>query len=286
MGTLIIGGTTASGKSSLAIALAQKHGAAIVSADAMTVYRELDIGTAKPTQAELQVVPHEGINIRNIDEECDVSAFCDIVSAAKRKHEHIIIAGGTTFWLSALVRPLADLPPSDPTIRAKLEALPDAHLALQDIDPAAAERLHPNDKVRIIRALEVQALTGKTQTQLHAEGAVYPPIDAEVAWLDHADLASRIHTRVLQMIEDGYVSEVDQILTNGWLPDSKPLRSFSYKHMIEHHQGELDLEEALRRTERDTRHFAKKQRNWARSLGWTASSKEAVYAKAKLAFGN
>ena len=284
MGTLIIGGTTASGKSSLAIELAQMYGAAIVSADAMTVYRELDIGTAKPSMEELQATPHEGINIRNIDEECDVSAFCDMVATAKRRHRHIIIAGGTTFWLSALVRPLADLPPSDAAIRAKLEALPDPHLALQSIDPAAAERLHPNDKVRIIRALEVQALTGKTQTQLHAEGSVYPPINAEVAWLDHPDLASRIHIRVLQMVEDGYVSEVDRVLNNGWPPNAKPLRSFSYKHMIEHHQGQLDLDEALRRTERDTRHFAKKQRNWARSLGWSPASKEEVYSRAKLAF--
>ena len=284
MGTLVIGGTTASGKSSLAIELAQMYDAVIVSADAMTVYRDLTIGTAKPSAEEMDLVPHFGINIRNIDEECDVSDFCALVKECQTDHGNVIIAGGTTFWLSALVRPLADLPASVPSIRKQFEDLAEPHEALKSVDPAAAERLHPNDRVRIIRALEVHHLSGKTQTQLHQEGALHPPIDAQIAWLDHENLAERIHLRVLEMVDNGYVEEVRSVVESGWSIDAKPLRSFSYKHMIAHHQEEIDLEESLRRTERDTRYFAKKQRNWARSLGWSKSTKEQVLAKAKLAF--
>jgi tRNA dimethylallyltransferase len=267
MGTLVIGGTTASGKSSLAIELAQLYKAVIISADAMTVYRGLDVGTAKPSAKELESVPHLGIDIRNIDQECDVSSFCSLVDEAKKEHENLIIVGGTTFWLSALVRPLANLPASVPSIRNQLAELEDPHTALLEVDPDAAARLHPNDRVRIVRALEVHTLSGKTQTQLHAEGAEYQPIDAEIAWLDHSDLAERIHLRVLEMVKDGYVKEVSTVLGAGWSPNSKPLRSFSYKHMFDHLNGDVDIEEALRRTERDTRYFAKKQRTGPGHLG-------------------
>jgi tRNA dimethylallyltransferase len=284
MGTLVIGGTTASGKSSLAIELAQLYNAVIVSADAMTVYRGLNIGTAKPDPSEMELVQHFGIDTRDIDQECDVSDFCALVKECQNNHRNVIIAGGTTFWLSALVRPLADLPASVPSIRKQFEDLLDPHDALRQIDPEAALRLHPNDRVRIIRALEVHKLSGKTQTQLHQEGAPYPPIEAEVAWLDQDDLAERIHLRVIEMVKEGYVAEVASVLKDGWPQDAKPLRSFSYKHMIDHHNEEIDLEESLRRTERDTRYFAKKQRNWARSLGWEKSTRDDVFLKANVAF--
>ena len=284
VGVLLLAGTTASGKSSLALHLAQKFGAAIVSADAMTVYRGLDIGTAKPTEEERSLVPHYGIDVRNLDQEFDVSAFVETVDKAMCAHKHIVIAGGTTFWISALVRPLAVLPPGDPSVRQRLEALQNPHAELVKIDPETALRLHPNDRVRVIRALEVHQLTGKTQTQLHAAGPRRAPLDAQTVFLDHPSSPVRIDQRLQKMIHAGYVEEVQSVLDAGWSPDLKPLKSFAYRHLVEHCLGGLTLDEAIRRTSRDTRHYAKKQRTWARNLGWGTSDDDHAINCAKRAF--
>ena len=123
MSLLLIAGTTASGKSSLAVSLAKAHDAVIVSADAMTVYRGLDVGTAKPTPEERAATPHLGIDVRDIHEPFDVSDFVDLVETAKREYPRVIVAGGTTFWLSALVKPLAPLPPSSPALPCAQEVV-------------------------------------------------------------------------------------------------------------------------------------------------------------------
>ena len=284
MSVLLIAGTTASGKSSLALQIAQEFRAVIVSADAMTVYRGLDIGTAKPTQAERESVPHFGIDERNIDEDFDVSCFVDMVDKTIEEQERVIIAGGTTFWLSALLRPLAELPPANPDVRNALNQLDDPHRVLSEVDPATASRLHPNDRVRVIRALEVFEVTGRTQTQLHADGPKRPPISAEVVFLDRPDSHERIENRLGQMLESGYVGEVQGILAAGWQASAKPLKSFAYRHMVEHCVEGLPLDEAIRRTARDTRHYAKKQRTWARNLGWEAMGADDALNVARKAF--
>ena len=284
MGVLLIAGTTASGKSSLAVELAERHDAVILSADAMTVYRGLDVGTAKPSLDERHRVPHLGIDIRDIDEPFDVSDFTSLVKSVRQEHSRVIIAGGTTFWLSALVRPLASLPAADAELRAKLETLDDPHRELAAIDAAAAARLHPNDRIRVIRALEVFHLTGETQTSLHAKGPRTAALDAEIIWLDRDDLRSRIHDRLQSMREQGYVDETKAALAGDPSAQSKPLQSFAYRHIIDHIRGVLDLDEALRRTERDTWQYARKQRTWARSLGWSLTDQNQVDHKAKSAF--
>jgi tRNA dimethylallyltransferase len=284
MGVLVISGTTASGKSSLALQLALEFDAVIVSADAMTVYRGLDIGTAKPTHEEREMVEHFGIDIRDIDQDFDVDAFTQTVDSAIEEHDRVIIVGGTTFWLSALLRPLADLPAGSLELRKKLGEQEDPHRALAEIDPATAARLHPNDRVRIVRALEVFELTGKTQTELHEAGPRRAPLESACVFLDREDWVERIDARTQEMVSAGYVEEVQGILNAGWSPQAKPLRSFAYRHMVEHCQGDLAIEEAVRRTARDTRHYAKKQRTWARNLGWTASSDHDVERALKTAF--
>ena len=196
-------------------------------------------------------------------------------------HERVIVAGGTTFWLSALVRPLADLPRSVPEVRGRLEEMEDPHTALRALDPEAAERLHPNDRVRVVRALEVHAITGLTQSELHQRGPKTPPLGATVAWMDHADIYDRINRRTAQMVEEGYVAEVEGLLNGGHNRDLKPLKAFAYRHIIEHCLDGLELDEALRRTARDTRHYAKKQRNWAKKLCWLPTDAESVRATAK-----
>lgn len=284
LGVLLISGTTASGKSSLALTLAQDFGAVIVSADAMTVYRGLDIGTAKPTIEERSMVRHYGIDEKQIDEDFDVSCFVDMVDRAVADHERVIIAGGTTFWLSALVRPLASLPAASTAVRASLNALEEPHFLLSQIDPDTASRLHPNDRVRVIRALEVYEITGKTQTELHAQEPKRQPIDAEIVFLDRENSQERIEQRIQSMLESGYVAEVQGILDAGWAPDLKPLKSFAYRHLVEHCNVGLSLDEAVRRTGRDTRHYAKKQRTWARNLGWKPVGQPEALLAAKRAF--
>ena len=276
MPVLLLAGTTASGKSSLAIELAERHDAVIVSADAMTVYRGLDIGTAKPSPKEQSRVRHYGIDLREPDQDFDVSAFVGVVDEVRSKHDRIIIAGGTTFWLSALVRPLAELPPSEPDVRARLEDMDDPHSALVAVDPEAANRLHPNDRVRVVRALEVHAITGLTQSELHERGPKTTPLAATAVWMDPADTYQRINLRTLEMMEQGYLEEVRGLLNKGLARGLKPLKAFAYRHMVEHCLDGLDLDEAMRRTARDTRHYAKKQRNWARTLGWIPMDPEAV----------
>lgn len=276
MSALLLGGTTASGKSALAVQLALLHDAVIVSADAMTVYRGLTVGTAKPTEAERQGVTHYGIDILDPNEAFDVAEFVALVDDVIERHPRVIIVGGTTFWLSALVRPLAALPASDAAVRAELELLDDPHTALQAIDPDAAARLHPNDRVRVIRALEVHAVTGRTQTSLHLDGPRRSPIEASIAWMDRDDAYERINQRVQTMAQSGYIEETQTALDRGYAPSIRPLRSFAYRSIVEHLLGEIDLDEALRRTARDTRHYAKKQRTWARNLGWTSATEAEI----------
>ena len=161
MAVLVIGGPTAVGKSQLALDIAKQIQAPIVSADAMTIYRGLDIGTAKPSVKELEQVQHFCVDIRAYNEPYTVGDFVDDVYHVLRNFEHVIIAGGTPYYLNALFRPLAPLPESQPDVRASLEQLADPHKILRQVDPISADRLHPNDKVRVIRALEVFEITGR-----------------------------------------------------------------------------------------------------------------------------
>lgn len=285
MSVLLLGGPTAAGKSDLAVELAERHGAVLVSADAMTVYRGLDVGTAKPPADVLAAWPHACVDVRDLHEDFDVAEFVSEVDAAVARAGRVVVVGGTPFYLQALVRPLAALPPGDPDVRQRLEALDDPHGMLRDIDPDSAARLHPNDRVRIVRALEVHAITGRTLTELHAAGPRRPPLDATVAWLDRPDLRERIDLRLGMMRDQGYVEETAWALGQPGGREAKPLRSFAYRHLVAHVDGALDLDEAIRRTARDTWRFARKQRTWARGLGWQPIDPDAARRRAAAAFG-
>jgi tRNA dimethylallyltransferase len=284
MSVLLLGGPTAAGKSDLAVELAVRHDAALVSADAMTVYRGLDVGTAKPDRSTLARHPHACVDVRDLHEEFDVAAFVAAFDAAAAAHPRVIVVGGTPFYLQALVRPLAALPPGDPGVRARLEALEDPHTTLLSIDPSSAGRLHPNDRVRIVRALEVHAITGQTLTELHARGPRRAPIDATIAWLDRGDLRARIDLRLEMMRGGGYVDEARWALGQETGRSARALRSFAYRHIVDHIDGACDLDEALRRTGRDTWRFARKQRTWARGLGWSPVDPAEARARAAQCF--
>ncbi len=272
MAVLVIGGPTAVGKSSLALEVATKLGAPIVSADAMTIYRGLDVGTAKPSAEELQQVPHYCVNIREYNQPYTVGDFVEDVYAVVAEREHVIIAGGTPYYLNALFRPLAPLPESVPSVRSELEQIENPHQQLEKIDPISAGRLHPNDKVRVIRALEVFQLTGRPLSEVQKDPPKRPPLDATVLWMDRDNLRPRIGLRIEQMLANGYLEECQRILDAGWDLSAKPLQSFSYKFWLSHLQGNLSFEEAKERTEIGTWHLARKQRTWSRNIGWQSIS--------------
>lgn len=284
MPTLVLGGPTAAGKTRLALQIACRYGAALVSADAMMVYRGFDVGTAKPPPSVLRRFPHAAVDVVDAGEDFSVADFVATVARVQQDNERVLVVGGTTFYLQALTAPLADLPPADPAVRAALERLPDLHARLLQVDPVAAARLHPNDRVRLVRALEVHALTGRPMSALHSETPARRP-DLAPCWLDRDDLRPRIGARLQQMAARGYVAEVQGLLARGVPADCRPMQSLGYRHLVSHLQGGMGLDEAWRQTERDTWVFARKQRGWARAQGWLVMTPAAVLERARQLFG-
>lgn len=265
-----IAGPTGAGKSELAIRLARAWGAVVVSADAMMVYRGMDIGTAKPTPAQRQGIPHHGLDLCEPDEAFDAAAFVALADDVIAEFPRVIVAGGTHLYLRSLVRGLVPATPVSPALRAALEAEADPWTRLAGIDPVLAARLHPNDRVRVVRGLETHAATGRTLSSMHAEHSLSPDrIGVAGIWLDHPDLDARIDARVGEMVEAGYLAEVERLFASGYA-ECKPMRSLGYRHFGAHLAGAVDLAEAVRATRRDTRRFARKQRNWRKILQWNA----------------
>lgn len=266
---LVLAGPTSAGKTAVALQVALQLGAVILSADAMQVYRGLDIGTGKATAVEQARVPHFGIDVVDIDAEFSAGDFVALGDQVIAAHPRVIVAGGTSLYLRALLRGLVQTPPVDPVLRARLEALDDPHAELLKVDPALAERLHPRDTLRLVRGLEVFLQTGQRLSELQDAHARAPDrIPHRALWLDRDDLSERIDARVHAMIAAGYVDEVRRVLAAGYDRGLKPLRSLGYRHLCDHLIDGLPLDEAIRRTQRDTRRFARKQRTWMRGLGF------------------
>lgn len=266
---LVLAGPTGAGKSAAALAVAERWGAVVLSADAMQVYRGLDVGTAKATPEERARVRHFGIDLVDPHEPFDAADFVALGDRVVAEHERVVVAGGTALYVRSLLRGLVATPPVEPGLRAELEALPDAHARLRSVDPVLAARLHPRDLKRIVRGLEVHAATGERLSDLQAAHASAPDrLDAVGLWLDRPDLDEVIDARVLQMLDQGYLDEVRGLLDRGLSRELKPLQSLGYRHLCDHLLDGLPLDEAIRRTQRDTRRFARKQRNWMKALGY------------------
>lgn len=268
MRPLVITGPTAAGKTAAAVAIASEYGAIIVSMDAMQVYRGMDIGTAKVDVETRERIPHRCIDIRNPDEDFSAADFVAEANAAIDSEKPVILCGGTPFYLRAFLLGLVPAPAVDLEIRRQFEAIENPHSMLQTIDPVLATRLHPNDKVRIIRGLEFHAVSGTRLSEMH-DADPQTRRDCEVVWIDADDIYARIDQRVLDMIAAGYLSEVRGLLAAGYSPALKPMQSLGYKHLAAHLLDGLDFAEAVRLTQRDTRHFAKKQRTFLRGLGFS-----------------
>ena len=268
---LVVGGPTGSGKSDLALRLAEEIDAEIVNADSMQIYRGLDIGTAKPSPEELARVPHHLIDIVSPDQAFTASDFRREASAAiediDRRGKKAIVVGGTGLYLRALLEGLVDSPTGDPELRRQFEEVPGEELfrRLAEADPETASRLHPNDRVRLVRALEVYAQTGRPISAFRAEhgfsGDYYDTLKMAIK-VERPELYRRIDARVDKMLEAGLVDEVRSLLARGYSRDLKSLRSIGYKETAACLAGEVSLDEAVTLIKRDSRRYAKRQMTW------------------------
>lgn len=273
MRALLIAGPTAAGKSAVAMTLAEEFDAVILSADAMQVYRGMDIGTASPTQEERAAVMHFGIDCINPDERFSAAQFMRLGHSVLQEHPRVLVVGGTSMYLRALIRGLVVTPEVNLELRAELEGADNLHDRLTQLDPDLAARLHPNDRLRIIRGVEV-AMTGPlTLSQLQRNHAEQPDLlTYDGVWVDRPDLYERIDRRVQAMMANGYLEEVQGLLESGYGAELKSMKTLGYRHLCDHLLNQLPLDEAVRRTQRDTRHFARKQRNWQKQLRVVATS--------------
>jgi tRNA dimethylallyltransferase len=276
---LALVGPTASGKSALAVAAARALGdVEIVSIDSMLVYRGLDIGTAKPTVADREAVPHHLVDLADPDEDWSVARFQAMARAAitdiEMRAKRALLVGGTGLYVQAVIDPLT-FPPEDRTVRIELEAesatpagLAAAHIELARLDPAAAARVEPGNRRRITRALEVIRITGRPFSSFGAGVQRYGPTVFPVrmvgVWLPRSVLAARIVRRVATMRDRGLVDEVRALRARG--PLSRTARqAIGYREVLAHVEGsEPSLDAALETTAARTRAFARRQRMWFR----------------------
>ncbi|MGE5706814.1 MAG: tRNA (adenosine(37)-N6)-dimethylallyltransferase MiaA [Bacteroidota bacterium] len=265
---LVLAGPTASGKTSLAIRLAQRFGGILLSADSRQVYRFFDIGTAKATRAEREAAEHRLIDIAEPTETLTAAQY-QRLAHEEIKQAHAsgaipILVGGTGFYIRSVTGGLSipEVPP-DPAFRASLQGRADLHERLMEIDPVAAGRIHRNDSVRIVRALEVFHHTGKPISQLQKKvECPYSLLYLALDWEREA-LYERIDARAHQMIEQGFVEEV-RFLAQKYGEDLPLLRTLGYAEILSCLRGESDLEGAIALIQKNTRNYAKRQLTWFR----------------------
>ena len=274
-------GPTASGKSALAMELVQRLPCDIISVDSALVYRGMDIGTAKPTAAELAVAPHRLIDLLDPTQAYSAADFCRdalremaAISAAGRIP---LLVGGSMLYYKALLEGLSPLPEADPQIRSQIEAEAQdvgwaaLHQQLLQLDPVAGARIHPNDPQRLSRALEVFRITGKTLTELTQQQRSelpYRTLQYAIAPSDRAVLRQRIAERFDAMLAQGFEAEVRQLFERGDLtPDLPSIRCVGYRQMWDYLAGVIDYEEMRYRGTVATNQLAKRQLTWLR--GWS-----------------
>jgi tRNA dimethylallyltransferase len=271
---IVVSGPTASGKTALALHLARTLPLEIVNADSLQVYRGMDIGTAKPSVSERREVPHHLIDIADPDEEYNAGRFVadaeEAIRGIRARGNFPLVAGGTGMYIRALLRGLDPLP-SDAGIRAALERRYEAEgsaalfAELRAIDPASASAIHPADRVRLLRALEVAAVAGAPPSGLKRRwteaGGRFRILFIAIS-LDRKELYGRIDARVDDMFRRGLVAEVRGLLANGYGPELKPMKALGYRHVVSHIIGALSLPDAAEQTKRDTRRYAKRQTTW------------------------
>ena len=288
---ICICGPTASGKTGLAVALAKRLDGEVVSCDSMQIYRGMDIGTAKPTLEEMQGIPHHLLDVASPSEDFSVSRYVELADKAVQdifsRGKTVIVAGGTGLYMDSLIQGRAFAPFPETGKRAALEREAEQQgieallERLEQVDPEAAKRLHPSDKKRIIRALEVYEETGKTITQHNEETRLLPPKYRPV-WLGLSFeprqlLYDRIDLRVDQMIGQGLVEEVRRLLESGISPRATAMQAIGYKEIAAALRGECDLDTAVEQIKLGSRRYAKRQLTWFRrnpAIRWLVQPRE------------
>jgi len=276
--TVILAGPTAVGKTQLALQVASRVPIEIISADSRQIYRYMDIGTGKPTLEQRAAVPHHLIDIVNPDEVFSAGQFAqkarELTRAIYSRGRVPLVVGGTFLYLNALLFGLFPAPPADERIRNRLlqEAMAQGserlHRRLMTLDPQVATTIHPNDSVRLIRALEVIEATGRKVSELRRMAARYraagPNTRIFALTAPIETIRKRVDARVEQMFEQGFVEEVRRLLSMGYKPSLFSFSSLGYRNVASFIEGKIDLQHAIAATKAQTRRYAKKQLLWMR----------------------
>ena len=276
---IILTGPTGSGKSETALALARKLDTEIISADSLQVYKYFDIGTAKPSLAVREEIPHHLIDILEPDEEFNAFDFktraLETIRELMSRDKIPILVGGTGLYIKVLCEDYDCAEGASPEIRDIIrqdisdQGVEKVYQELQRVDPEYAAKISKTDSLRIERALGVYLDTGKRFSEFHeGDSPDYDRFQIHTFILnrDRAELYSQINQRVDKMIEDGLPQEAKSILDRGYNPELKPFKSIGYAQMIQYHQGNIDLERATYEIKRETRHYAKRQLTWFRKM--------------------
>lgn len=272
---LVIAGPTASGKTDLALRVAEQLDGEIVNADSQQVYRHFDIGTAKPSAAELSRVPHHLVSfVDPLEPDFSAARWArradEVIQDLHSRGKKVVLVGGTGLYLRVLLHGVVAAPARDEALRAEWEALADRegenalHAKLRAVDPASAERLHPADRVRVIRALEIHTLSGKSASEHRAEHAFAPdryPYRMVVLTPDRAALYEAINRRTRAMYETGLVNETRALVERGYR-SAAPMRAVGYAEALQVVDGTLTEAKAIELTAQSTRHYAKRQFTW------------------------
>lgn len=274
---ILLAGPTAVGKTQLALEIAHRLGTEIINCDSMQVYRYMEIGTAKPTPEERALVPHHLLDVADPDEPFDAASYAElarpVIESLQNRGKMPLVVGGTGLYMKVLTRGICPAAPRDPAIREQLRreleehGLERLHQELGRVDPEAGRRLHPHDRQRVLRALEVQRLTGIPlscwQSQHRFQQTIYRTVKIFL-YRDRNVLYERINRRVRQMLEQGLVAEVGRLLAMGYGPELKSMQAVGYKQLAAHLLGACPLASAVSDMERATRHYARRQLTWFR----------------------
>ncbi len=295
---LCVVGPTACGKTKLGILLAKQYNGEVVSVDSMQIYRGMTIGTAAPTEEEMDGVPHHMVAIAEPEESWSVARFVEeadkCIQDILKRGKLPILVGGTGLYLDAIIAGRIFAPgAAGGTIRKELEArlersgIEPILAELRSVDPESADRLPPADEKRILRALEVYLETGKTMTQHNLESQLFPrkydPIFIGLAFRDRADMRALIDLRVDKMVEDGLIEEIKALLRRGLDRSSTALQAIGYKQFLAAMDGEAAMEDAIEEVKLRSRQYAKRQLTWLRrneAIFWIHWEKERDFSLA------
>ena len=287
---ICIAGPTASGKTALAVELAKAVDGEVISCDSMQIYKRMDIGTAKPTKEEMQDIPHHMLSVAEPWEDYSVSRYCEtatpILEDILARGKTAIIAGGTGLYMDALIRGNTFAPYPSTGRREELESLADREgieaviAQLRAVDPETADRLHPSDRKRIIRAMEVYLETGETITAHNLKTQAIPdryhPIWFALNDADRADLYDRIDRRVEIMLQEGLIPEIQGLLDSGISEKATAMQAIGYKEFVDALAGRCAMAEAVALVQQSSRKYAKRQLTWFRrnqNIHWLTREK-------------